>query len=64
MKALDEIVVGFLVFFIIERGVRLASSARYGDPKDTKVIGFEFGALMAALFAAMYFRRYLQAVNI
>jgi hypothetical protein len=64
MKALDEIVVGFLIFFIIERGVRLVSSARYGEPKDTKIIGFEFTALVTTLLVVMYFRRYIQAVNI
>jgi len=64
MKSLDEILVGFLVFFLIERGVRLSSSMRYGKPEDTKVIRFEFLALAAALAAVMIFRKRIGQVNI
>jgi hypothetical protein len=64
MKALDEILVGFLVFFLIERGVRLVSSMRYGKPEDTKIIQFEFLSLAAALAAVMFFRKRIGQVNI
>jgi hypothetical protein len=64
MKSLDEILVGFLVFFLIERGVRLGSSMKYGRPEDTKVLKFEFGSLAAALVAVMMFRKRIGSVNI
>lgn len=64
MKALDEILVGFLIFFLIERSVRLISSMRYGKPEDTQVLQFETGALVAALAAVMIFRRRIGSVNI
>ena len=64
MKALDEILVGFLVFFLIERGVRLVSSMRYGKPEDTQVLRFEFLTLAVTLAAVMYFRKRIGQVNI
>ena len=64
MKSLDEILVGFLVFFLIERGVRLGSSMKYGRPEDTKVLQFEFWSLAAALTTVMVFRKRIGSVNI
>jgi len=64
MKALDEILVGFLVFFLIERGVRLGSSLKYGRAEDTKVLQFEFWILAVAMAAVMVFRRRIGSVNI
>jgi hypothetical protein len=64
MKSLDEILIGFLVFFLIERGVRLGSSMKYGKPEDTKVLQFEFGSLVVAMAAVMVFRRRIGSVNI
>jgi hypothetical protein len=64
MKSLDEILIGFLVFFLIERGVRLGSSMKYGRPEDTKVLQFEFGSLVVAMVAVMIFRRRIGSVNI
>lgn len=64
MKALDEILVGFLVFFLIERGVRLVSSMRYGKPEDTQVLRFEFLSLAAVLAVVMVYRKKIGQVNI
>jgi hypothetical protein len=64
MKSLDEILVGFLVFFLIERGVRLGSSMKYGRPEDTQVLKFEFWTLVAALATVMVFRKRIGSVNI
>jgi hypothetical protein len=64
MKSLDEILIGFLVFFLIERGVRLGSSMKYGKPEDTKVLQFEFWSLVVAMSAVMVFRRRIGSVNI
>jgi hypothetical protein len=64
MKSLDEILIGFLVFFLIERGVRLGSSMKYGKPEDTKVLQFEFWSLVVAMAAVMVFRRRIGSVNI
>jgi len=64
MKSLDEILIGFLVFFLIERGVRLGSSMKYGKPEDTKVLQFEFLSLAVAMTTVMIFRRRIGSVNI
>lgn len=64
MKSLDEILVGFLVFFLIERGVRLGSSMKYGKSEDTKVLQFEFWSLVVAMTTVMIFRRRIGSVNI
>jgi len=64
MKSLDEILIGFLVFFLIERGVRLSSSMKYGRPEDTQVLKFEFGSLAVAMATVMIFRRRIGSVNI
>jgi len=64
MKSLDEILVGFLVFFLIERGVRLGSSLKYGRPEDTKVLQFEFWILVVAMATVMVFRRRIGSVNL
>ena len=64
MKALDEILIGFLVFFLIERGLRLGSSLKYGRPEDTKVLQFEFWILVVAMATVMVFRRRIGSVNL
>ena len=64
MKALDEILMGFLVFFLIERGLRLGSSLKYGRPEDTKVLQFEFWILVVAMATVMIFRRRIGSVNL
>jgi|LakMenEpi03Aug12_release.lakeMendotaPanAssembly.Ray.scaffolds.fasta_scaffold49194_9 hypothetical protein len=64
MKALDEILIGFLVFFLIERGLRLGSSLKYGRPEDTKVLQFEFWILVVAMATVMIFRRRIGSVNL
>jgi hypothetical protein len=64
MKSLDEILIGFLVFFLIERGVRLGSSMKYGRAEETKVLQFEFWSLAVAMTAVMVFRKRIGSVNI
>jgi len=64
MKSLDEILIGFLIFFLIERGVRLGSSLKYGRPEDTRVLQFEFWSLVAVMVIVMVFRRRIGSVNL
>ena len=64
MKSLDEILIGFLIFFLIERGVRLGSSMKYGRPEDTRVLQFEFLSLVVVMTVVMMFRRRIGSVNL
>lgn len=64
MKALDEILLGFLIFFLIERGVRMCSNMKYGKPEDIRVLQFEFFTLAVGLAAVIVFRKRIGSVNI
>jgi len=67
MRALDDLLLGFLIFFAIERLVRLASNAII-EPWAEKMtsnenvvenwkLGAEFVLLVAACFVVVYFRK-------
>jgi len=67
MRALDDLLLGFLIFFAIERLVRLASNAVI-EPWAEKLtnnknvvenwkLGAEFALLVAACFAVVHFRK-------
>jgi len=65
VKALDEIFIGFVVFFIIERGIRLASALRYQrDLQETRAIGFEFSVLCATFVLAYIYRKKIHNIDI
>lgn len=65
VKTLDEIFIGFIVFFIIERGIRLASALRYQkDSQETRTIAFEFGILCAVFLVAYFFRKHIHSIDI
>jgi hypothetical protein len=67
MKSLDDILFGFLIFFAIERFVRLISNSviepwakgRTGNPTvvENWKLGAEFGFLVSACFIVYYFRK-------
>jgi len=67
MRALDDLLLGFLIFFAIERLVRLTSNAII-EPWAEKItdnenvvenwkLGAEFVLLVAACFVVVYFRK-------
>jgi hypothetical protein len=69
MKALDDILLGFLIFFALDRLIRLFSNSivepwaleRTGDKdraENWKLFS-EFGLLMASIFIVYRFRRQL-----
>lgn len=65
VKTLDEIFIGFIVFFIIERGVRLASALRYQrDERETRAIAFEFGVLCVTFLFAYLYRKRIHNIDI
>ena len=67
MRALDDLLLGFLIFFAIERLVRLTSNAviepwaqKRTDNKNVVEnwkLGAEFAFLVAACVAVVYFRK-------
>lgn len=67
MKSLDDILFGFLIFFAIERAIRLFSNAviepwaqqRTGDQNvvENWKLGSEIAFLIAACFAVYMFRK-------
>ena len=69
MKSLDDILFGFLIFFAIERMVRLISNAfiePWAKSRTTNEntvenwkLGAEFSFLVAACFVVFYFRKQL-----
>lgn len=69
MRALDDILFGFLIFFAIERIIRLFSNAviepwaekRTSDPNivENWKLGTEFMFLVGACFVVYYFRKSL-----
>jgi hypothetical protein len=73
MRALDDILIGFLIFFTIERGIRLLSNAfiepialqQTGDKEKAEVwkLLFELALLVTALFLAFKFQKQLKGLN-
>lgn len=73
MRALDDILIGFIIFFCIERGIRLLSNAfiepmaleKTHDKEKAEVwkLTFEFGLLLTALALAFKFQKQLKGLN-
>jgi hypothetical protein len=69
MKTLDDILIGFFIFFAIDRAIRLFSNgvvdpwARDNTGDERKVenwkLGAEFIMLMTALFVVFKLRRFI-----
>jgi hypothetical protein len=67
MRALDDLLLGFLIFFAIERLIRLTSSAiiepwaKKRTSNENVVenwkLGAEFALLVSACFLVVYFRK-------
>jgi hypothetical protein len=67
MRALDDLLLGFLIFFAIERLIRLTSNAiiePWAKQRTTNEnvvenwkLGAEFALLVAACFVVVYFRK-------
>lgn len=64
MKHLDELLLGSLVFFLIDRGLRFSSNFKYGDDKTVRMLGVELALLVAAFLFILRFRNVVSAVNI
>jgi len=73
MKALDDILIGFFIFFAIDRAIRLFSNAivepqlaSKGASKDTIEnwkLGTETAILVMCIFLVIRFRRPLAQIN-
>lgn len=73
MRALDDILIGFLIFFTLEKGIRLLSNAfieplalkQTGDKEQAEIwkLGFELVLLVTALFLAFKFQKQLKGLN-
>ena len=68
MKALDDILIGFFIFFAIDRAIRLLSNAvvARGASKETVEnwkLGTEMILLFACIFLVIKFRRSLSQIN-
>jgi hypothetical protein len=69
MRTLDDILIGFFIFFAIDRAIRLFSSAvvepwaqaKTGDARKVEnwKLGAEFVMLMTALFVVFKMRRFI-----
>jgi hypothetical protein len=73
MRALDDILIGFLIFFTLEKGIRLLSNAfieplalkQTGDKEKAEVwkLLFELVLLVTFLFLAFKFQKQLKGLN-
>lgn len=73
MRALDDILIGFIIFFSMERGIRLLSNAfiepwalkRTGDKEKAEVwkLMFELALLLLSLYFAFKFQKQLKDLN-
>ena len=64
MKHLDELLLGSLVFFLIDRGIRFSSNYKYGDEKTVRMLAVELALLIAAFLLVLRFRKFVGSVNI
>lgn len=72
MRSLDDILIGFIIFFALERGIRLISNAivepwalkRSGNPERAEnwKLAAEFGLLMVSLYFVWKYQK--QIANI
>jgi hypothetical protein len=73
MRALDDILIGFFIFFAIDRAIRLFSNAVVEPWARTKTgdehrvenwkLGTEFLLLLAAVFIVFKMRRFIGNLN-
>jgi hypothetical protein len=64
MKHLDELLLGSLVFFLLDRIVRFVSNYKYGDKKTVSMLATELALLVAIFLLILRFRKVVNAVNI
>jgi len=64
MRHLDELLLGSLVFFLIDRGLRFSSNYKYGDDKTVRMLAVELALLVAVFLLILRFRNVVRAVNI
>lgn len=72
MRSLDDILIGFLVFFALERGIRLVSNAivepwalkRSGDSERAEnwKLGAEFALLLVSLVFVWKFQKQIASI--
>lgn len=73
MRALDDILIGFFIFFAIDRAIRLFSNAvvepwaqaKTGDARkvETWKMGAELAMLLLALLVVFKMRRFIGRIN-
>lgn len=73
MRALDDILIGFFIFFAIDRAIRLFSNSvvepwaqsKTGDERKVEnwKLGSEFVLLLAAVFVVFKMRRFIGRIN-
>ena len=73
MRALDDILIGFFIFFAIDRAIRLFSNAVVEPWAQTKTgnersvenwkLGSEFILLLAAVFVVFNMRHFIGRLN-
>lgn len=73
MRALDDILIGFFIFFAIDRAIRLFSNSvvepwaqsKTGDERKVEnwKLGSEFVLLLAAVFVVFKMRRFIGRMN-
>lgn len=73
MRALDDILIGFFIFFAIDRAIRLFSNSivepwaqtKTGDERKVEnwKLGSEFVLLLAAVFVVFKMRRFIGRLN-
>lgn len=64
MKHLDELLLGSLVFFLLDRSVRFMSNYKYGDKKTVRMLAVELALLIAIFLFILRFRKVVNSVNI
>ena len=64
MRHLDELLLGSLVFFLIDRGLRFSSNYKYGDDKTVRMLAVELALLVAVFLLILRFRNVVRSVNI
>lgn len=64
MRHLDELLLGSLVFFLIDRGVRFTSNYKYGEERTVRMLAIELALLVAIFLLILRFRKVVNSVNI
>ena len=64
MKHLDELLLGSIVFFLLDRIVRFTSNYKYGDKKTVRMLAVELALLVAIFLLILRVRKVVESVNI